>query len=63
VLLVRLLDLLGDRRLAETADEGVLEPRRAAALTPEAARADRPNPGADDLIRHSACLDRPVDKR
>src|SRR4029078_1434001 len=38
VLLVRLLDGLGDRRLPQTAHERVLEPRRAAALPPQAAR-------------------------
>ena len=38
-------------------------PLMAAALAPEPARADRADPGADDRIRHAACLDHPVDDR
>jgi len=34
-----------------------------AALAPQAAGADRPDPGADDRIGHPARLDHPVDER
>jgi hypothetical protein len=63
VLLVRLLDVLVDRRLPLSAHEGVPESRRAAALAPQTAGADRPDPGADDRIGHPARLDHPVDER
>jgi hypothetical protein len=63
VLLVGLFDVLGDRRLPQTTDERLPETRRAAALAPEAARADRPDPRTDDRIGHSPRLEHPVDER
>ena len=63
VLLVRLLDLLGDRRGRAAARRTPPSPRAAPALAAQPGRAGGADAGAQQRVGHAARRDQPVDER